>query len=175
MLSNVINWKLMLKILTKVDKQVGLSRATLEFQVKVFILIIVKSQVRVLNRLNLDWISSWSRKLPITFQTPSRLLSDTFQTPYRHFPDLPNTSQEPFYIFISLKDPVPKSQVTRRVGGWVVVYRYIIMPLCGPTCKMVLARIQFRLHSMLDPSVAINNMENFNKLVKTNAVFAIFI
>ena len=35
-------------------KQVGLSRATLEFQVKVFILIIVKSQVRVLKRLNLD-------------------------------------------------------------------------------------------------------------------------
>ena len=59
------------------QKQVGLSRATLEFQVKVFILITVKSQVRVLNRLNLYWISSWSRKLPITFQTPSRLLSDT--------------------------------------------------------------------------------------------------
>ena len=35
-----------------------------------------------------------------------------------------------------------------------MVYRYIIMPLCGPTCKMVLARIQFRLNSKLDPSVA---------------------
>ena len=29
------------------------------------------------------------------------------------------------------------------------------MPLRGPTCKMVLARIQFRLNSKLDPSVAI--------------------
>ena len=28
------------------------------------------------------------------------------------------------------------------------------MPLRGPTCKMVLARIQFKLNSMLDPSVA---------------------
>ena len=36
----------------------------------------------------------------------------------------------------------------------VVVYRYIIMPLRGPTCKMVLARIQFPLNSKLDPSVA---------------------
>ena len=40
--------------LENVEEQVGLSRATLEFQVKVFVLIIVKSQVRVLNRLNLD-------------------------------------------------------------------------------------------------------------------------
>ena len=36
----------------------------------------------------------------------------------------------------------------------MVVYRYIIMPLRGPTCKMVLARIQSRLNSKLDPSVA---------------------
>ena len=43
------------------------------------------------------------------------------------------------------------------MGGWVVVvvYRYIIMPLRGPSCKKVLARIQFRLNSKLDPSVAI--------------------
>ena len=37
----------------------------------------------------------------------------------------------------------------------VVVYRYIIMPLRGPTCKMVLARIQFRLNSKLALGVAI--------------------
>ena len=36
----------------------------------------------------------------------------------------------------------------------VVVYRYIIMPLRGPTCKRVLARIQARLNFKLDPSVA---------------------
>ena len=42
-------------------------------------------------------------------------------------------------------------------GGYVVVvvYRYIIMPLRGPTCKRVLARIQARLNFKLNPSVAI--------------------
>ena len=87
----------------------------------------------------------------MTFQTPSRLLSDTIQTLSRASKHIPGTF---CYISISLKDPVPKSQVTRRVGGWVVVYRYIIMPLRCPTCKMVLARIQFPLNSKLDPSVA---------------------
>ena len=40
------------------------------------------------------------------------------------------------------------------VGGWVV-YRYIIMPLRGPTCKWGLARIQVKLNSKFDLSVAI--------------------
>ena len=37
----------------------------------------------------------------------------------------------------------------------VVVYRYIIMPLRGPTCKLGLARIQLKLNSKLGPSMAI--------------------
>ena len=39
--------------------QVGLSRATLEFQVKVFILILLQSQVKVLQQSQLDLSWSW--------------------------------------------------------------------------------------------------------------------
>ena len=39
-------------------------------------------------------------------------------------------------------------------GGWVV-YRYIIMPLRGPTCKLGLARNQVKLNSKLGPSMTI--------------------
>ena len=40
-------------------------------------------------------------------------------------------------------------------AGYMVVYRYIIMPLRGQTCKKELARIQVKLNSKLGPSMAI--------------------
>ena len=92
-----------------------------------------------------------SNHLRDTLQTHSRQLPDTIQTLFRPSKHLLGTF---YYISIPLKDAVPKSQVTRRVVV-VVVYRYIIMPLRGPTCKIVLARIQFRLNSKLDLCVAI--------------------
>ena len=42
------------------------------------------------------------------------------------------------------------------------------MPLRGPTCKMVLARIQFKLNSKLDPSVAIELLIDHLKLLDAN-------
>ena len=42
------------------------------------------------------------------------------------------------------------------MGGWVVVvYRYIIMPLRGPTCNMVLARIQLRVEKFISFEVLV--------------------
>ena len=50
-------------------------------------------------------------------------------------------------------------------GGGGGLHRYIIMPLHGPTYKMVLARIQFRLISNLDPSVAKDNLIKISKMM----------
>ena len=105
-------------------QQVGLSRATLEFHAQVFILIWVKSQVSFVTQLaryylqefNINCIPTWSRKLTITFRTPSRHLPNTIQTLFVPSKHLPRTL---CYISISIKDDVPKFQVNRRVVcGW---------------------------------------------------------
>merc|ERR1712237_80052 len=90
--------------------------------------------------------------LPDTFQPPSSHLTNTFQTLSEHLMDTFQTTS------ITLKAAVYKFQVTNcvvvgLVGGWVV-YRYIIMPLCGPTCKKGLASIQVKLSSKLGLSKA---------------------
>ena len=118
----------------------------------------IQKEIQGKFQVDIDTSKTPSRKPQITFQTPG-----TLQTHSKNFPDTIQTLPRPSkqlpgtfcYISIPLKDDVPKSQVTRRVVGWLVVYWYIIMPLCSPTCKMVLTRIQFILNSKLDPRVAI--------------------
>ena len=110
-----------------------------------------------------DLIQKISNPFPETLQTTSRHPLDFSQTPSRHHTDTLKTLQTPSRN-LQLHFHTTKSccsQISSNPsggggggGGWVV-YRYIIMPLRGPTCKMVLARIQFRLNSKLDPSVAI--------------------
>ena len=107
-----------------------------------------------------DLIQKNSNPFPDTLHTTSRHPLDSSQTPSRHHTDTLKTLQTPsrnlqlhFHTTKSCCSQI-SSNPSGGGGGWVV-YRYIIMPLRGPTCKMVLARIQFRLNSKLDPSVAI--------------------
>ena len=67
----------------------------LKFQVKVFILIKIKSQVRVLNQLNFKMIQKDSNNLPDTLQTPFRYLPDTLKTLSRHSKHPPDSFQTP--------------------------------------------------------------------------------
>ena len=97
-------------------------------------------------------LEALSRNFPDPLRTPSRHLTNTFQTLSEHLMDTFQTTSIP------LKAAVYKFQVTHcvvvgLVGGWVV-YRYIIMPLCGPTCKKGLASIQVKLSSKLGLSKA---------------------
>ena len=124
------------------------------------------------------FLTNFPGRLLNTFEATWRHFPETLQTPYGHLPDtLKDTFQAPSshltYTFqtlsehlmdtfqttsIPLKAAVYKFQVTHcvvvgLVGGWVV-YRYIIMPLCGPTCKKGLASIQVKLSSKLGLSKA---------------------
>ena len=113
-------------------------------------------------------------KLQVGLQTPTSCFSDTvlilsrqhlqsyrLQTPFRHYQATCLTFTRYLAHSDKIFDLAVGGWLRSLCGGWVgcgvyvVVYRYIIMPLRGPTRKMVLVRIQFRLNSKLDPSVAI--------------------
>ena len=106
---------------------------------------------RIQFRLNFNLTKKASNNLPDTLQTQSRHYTDTLQT-------FQTPSMNLLLHFHTTKrcwSQISSNPSGGWVGGvWVVVYRYIIMPLRCPTCKMVLARIQFPLNSKLDPSVA---------------------
>ena len=88
-----------------------------------------------------------SRELPNTFQSTSRHLSDTLRTPSGHPPDIlqiPSTHLVhvsfvnlvciPNFSFLGYIEVRYPSYTPG--GGWVGGPTYIIMPLCGPTCKL---------------------------------------
>ena len=112
----------------------------------------LRGNLEALSRNFTDTLRTPSRHLTDNFKTPSSHLTNTFQTLSEHLMDTFKTTSIP------LKAAVNKFQVTHcvvvgLVGGWVV-YRYIIMPLCGPTFKKGLASIQVKLSSKLGLSKA---------------------
>ena len=127
---------------------------------------------RIHFRLNSKLTQTPPRPPPESFKLPSKHPPDSFQTHSRHHTDALQTFQTPLrnlqLHFLTTKSCC--SQISSNPsGGWVVVvYRYIIMPLCGPTCKKVLARIQFRLDSELYPSVAITNVTSLSRVVPSS-------
>ena len=99
---------------------------------------------RIQFRLNSMLIQKAFHHVPDTLQTLYRH-TQTFQTPSRNLLLRFHTTKRCF------------SQISSNPlggGGWVVVNRYIIMPFHGQTCKILIARIQFRSNFKLDPNVA---------------------
>ena len=52
------------------------------------------------------------------------------------------------------------------MGGWVVGFVYIIMPLRGPNLQVRTCKIQSKLDSKLGPGVAINPSLNKHEFVQ---------